>query len=93
MGIDGDVLDTINAGGKPKLSDAREQMAHDLAHELLSTRKLSEATYRAAEKLFDEKQLVTLVATVGQFSMTCLTTIAYDCTPGADTPYRIKPAG
>ena len=93
MGIEGDILEAINAGEKPKLADAREQMAYGLAHELLSTRRLDEATYAAANKLFDEKQLVTLIALVGQFSMTCLTTIAYDCTPGADSPYRLKPGG
>lgn len=91
IGIDADILNAINSGQKPKIADAREQMAHDLAHELLSNRKLSDATYKAAEKLFSEKELVTLIATVGQFSMTCLTTIAYDCTPSPDVPYRLKP--
>lgn len=90
MGIEADVLNAINSGRTPQLKDPREQMAHDLPRELLSTRKLSEATYKNAEKLFGEKELVTLVATVGQFSMTCLTTIAYDCTPSAEVPYRLK---
>lgn len=90
MGIEADILDAINSGGKPKLPNAREQMAHDLAVELLSSRKLAQATYDAASKLFNEKELVTLIATVGQFSMTCLTTIAYDCTPSPDVPHRLK---
>ena len=61
----------------------------DTAVELLTNKALSEASYAAAAKLFGEPQLVTLIATIGQFSMTCLTTIAYDCTPTDDVPYRL----
>lgn len=84
LGIATDVLDTINAGGRAKVADAREQMAYDLAREMLETRNLSEATYNAASKLFNENELVSLISTVGQFSMTCLTTIGFDCTPAPD---------
>ncbi len=84
LGIATDVLDTINAGGRPKVADAREQMAYDVARELLDSRNLSDATYDAAAKLFSEMEMVSLITTVGQFSMTCLTTIGFDCTPAAD---------
>jgi 4-carboxymuconolactone decarboxylase len=90
VGVSQEVIDTINAGKTPKLDDPRERMAYDVAVELLNTRKLSDATYAAAAKLFKEKELVSLIATVGAFSMTCLTTIAYDCTPPADVPHRLK---
>ena len=90
MGITQQTIDTINAGDTPQLDDPREKMAWDLAVEMLNNRKLSDATFASASGLFGEKQLVTLIATVGQFSMTCLTTIAYDCTPPADVPHRIK---
>lgn len=81
LGIPVAALDTINAGGRPQLDDPREQMAHDVAHELLASRNLSAATYDAASKLFSEMEMVSLIAGIGQFSMTCLTTIAFDCTP------------
>jgi 4-carboxymuconolactone decarboxylase len=90
IGVKQEILDTINSGGTPKLDDPREKMAYDVAVELLNKRNLSEATYAAAAKLFKEKELVSLVATVGAFSMTCLTTIAYDCTPPADVAHRLK---
>lgn len=89
-GIDQATIDIINDGGTPKLDDPRERMAWDLANELLATKKVSEATYASAARLFNEKELVSLVATIGQFSMTCLTTIAYDCTPTADMMQRLK---
>jgi 4-carboxymuconolactone decarboxylase len=91
IGIDAAIIDTINSGQRPTLPDAREQMAYDLAMELLSTRKLSDATYDKAAKLFEETELICLVSTVGQYSMTCLTTSAFDVTPGEDMPSRLKP--
>ena len=90
MGIAPAILDTINAGGTPKLDDPREQMAYDVAVELLKSHKLSDATYAKASALYNETELVSLIASVGQFSMTCLTTIAYDCTPPDDVPHRLQ---
>lgn len=84
LGIASDVLETINAGGRAKVDDAREQMAYDVAREMLETRNLSEATYASAAKLFSENELVSLITCVGQFSMTCLTTIGFDCTPASE---------
>ena len=90
LGIGQDVIDAINSGATPQLADAREKAAYDVAVELLRTRRLSDAAYASASKLFNEKELVSLIATIGQFTMTCLTTIAYDCTPPADVPHRLK---
>ena len=91
MGIAPEIVDAINSGGVPVLTDAREKVAYDLTVELLKAHRLSQSTYDAALKLFGEDALVSLVTNVGQFSMTCLTTIAFDCTPSADVPYRLKP--
>lgn len=90
MGIGQDIIDAINSGKAPQLADAREKTAYDVAVELLNNRKLSEATYSDAAKLFGEKELVSVIATVGQFSMTCLTAIAYDITPPDDVPHRLQ---
>jgi len=89
MDLEQEIIDTINAGGTPELSDPREKAAYDLTVELLNERKLSQETFDHASSLFDEKELVSLIATVGQFSMTCLTTVAYDCTPTDDLPHRL----
>jgi len=90
MGLSQAFVEAINAKTTPPLDTAREKMAHELALELLTNHKLSEATYAGASKLFNEKELVTLIATIGQFTMTCLTTIAYDCTPPDDAPQRLR---
>ena len=90
MGISQGIIDAINKGAPPALSDARENTAYDVAVELLGNKRLSDATYAAASGMFGEKELVSLIGTVGAFSMTCLTTIAYDCTPPDDVPHRLK---
>jgi 4-carboxymuconolactone decarboxylase len=90
MGFGQDIIDAINAGGTPALTDPREKMAYGVAMELLKNHKLSDATYAEAGKLFNEKELVSLVAIVGQFTMTCLTAIAYDCTPAGDAQQRLR---
>lgn len=90
IGLEQGLMDAINAGQRPQLADAREQMAYDLATEMLTSRKLSQATYDKARKLYGETELICLVATVGQYSMTCLTASAFDVTPPEDVPHRLK---
>ena len=93
IGLEQPLIDAINAGQSPNLPNAREQMAYDVAIELLSKRKLSQATYDKALALFGETPLICLVSTVGQYSMTCLTTSAFDVTPPDDVPHRLKHGG
>ena len=83
-GVSQATIDAINHRQPVKLANPREQMAHDLAQELLEKKSLSEATYKAAEKLFSEEELVALIAVTGQFSMVSCTANAYDITPPAD---------
>jgi 4-carboxymuconolactone decarboxylase len=89
-GLDQHIVDAINAGRAPDLTDAREQAAYDVATELLENKGLSEATYANAEKLFGDETLVALVAQVGSFCMTCCTANAFDITPPDDVPHRLK---
>ncbi len=90
IGLEQEIIDAINSGGTPDLSDPREKASYDLTVELLNNRKLSQETFDRASGLFNEKELVSLIASIGQFSMTCLTTIAYDCTPPDDVPHRLQ---
>jgi 4-carboxymuconolactone decarboxylase len=85
-GLDQPTIDAINARRDPKLANPREQLAWQVAKELLANRGLSEATYAAAAKQFKEAELVSLVATVGQFSMVSCTANAFDITPPDGAP-------
>jgi len=85
-GVDQPVIDAINAKKPLGLSSAREQTAHEVARELLANKGLSEATYAKAAKLFNEEELVALVAMTGQFSMVCCTANGFDISPAEGAP-------
>jgi len=86
VGITQAVIDAINARKEPELPDARERMCHAVARELLADKKVSDATYAAAEKALGVESLVAVVATTGSFSMTCLTANTFAIEPPADNP-------
>jgi len=85
-GVEQSVIDAINTRQDPGLDNPRDRAAYDVTRELLADHGLSDATYAAAEKSLGEADLIALVATVGQFSMTCCTTNAFDVTPPDDAP-------
>ena len=86
IGIEQRVIDAINAHGNPTLSDAREHTCLVVARELLARKGLSDETYAAAEKTMGLESLVALVASIGSFSMTCLTANTFGIDPPADNP-------
>ncbi len=86
VGIDQAVIDAINAHKTPSITDAREKTCFLVAHELLSNKGLSDATYAAAEKTMGLESLVALVASIGSFSMTCMTAGTFGIEPPAANP-------
>jgi len=91
VGLKQEEIDAINARGALPTASKRELLAHKIANELLADKRLSDATYAAAEAAFSTEELVALVARVGSFSMTCCTANAFDITPPDDVPDRLKP--
>ena len=89
-GIPQGVIDAINAHQTPDLPDARERICFTVARDMLANKGLSDATYEAAEKTMGLEHLVALVAAVGSFSMTCLTTATFQIAPPADNPMPLK---
>ena len=88
VGIDQAVIDAINARKSPSLTDARERTCFAVASEVLANKGLSDESYAAAEKTVGLESLVALIATIGSFSMTCLTaaTFGIDPPPANPTP-------
>jgi len=86
VGIPKGVIDAINARQTPDLPDARERTCHAAAHELLTSRSLSDASYAAAEKALGLESLVALVASTGSFSMTCMTANTFAIAPPPENP-------
>jgi 4-carboxymuconolactone decarboxylase len=88
VGIDQAVIDAINARKSPSLTDPRERTCFAVASEVLANKGLSDESYAAAEKTMGLESLVALIATIGSFSMTCLTaaTFGIDPPPANPTP-------
>ncbi len=86
IGIEQPVVDAINARKTPDLADARERTCFAVASEILANKGLSDASYAAAEKAMGLESLVTLVAAVGAFSMTCITAATFQIDPPANDP-------
>jgi 4-carboxymuconolactone decarboxylase len=85
-GIDQAAIDAINGRKTPDLADARERTCLTVARELLANKGLSDETYAAAEKTMGLEHLVALVASIGNFSMTCMTANTFGIDPPAANP-------
>ena len=86
VGIEQAVIDAINARKEPNVADERERTCFVVARELLANKGLSDATYAAAEKAMGLEHLVALIATTGNFSMTCMTANTFGIDPPAENP-------
>lgn len=67
-GLAQDVIDAIDEGRPPLFATVEQSMAHDMAREILETRKLSDATFARAVAIFGEPALVDLASIVGWYS-------------------------
>lgn len=85
-GIAQAAIDAINARATPDLADARERMCYRVTRDLLADKSLSDAVYQEAERTMGAEDLVGLVAAIGNFSMTCLSAVAFDLAPPAQNP-------
>jgi 4-carboxymuconolactone decarboxylase len=85
-GIAQPVIDAINAHKVPDLADARERTCYTVARDMLANKGLNDATYAAAEQTMGLEHLVALVAAVGSFTMTCLTTATFQIAPPPNNP-------
>ena len=90
IGIEQVVIDAINARKTPTLADARERMCLLVASELPANKGLSKETYSEAEKIMGTEGLVALVASIGSFSMTCLTANSFEIDPPAANPTPLR---
>ena len=90
IGISEDMIDAINDQIELPSDDAREKLVHKVSSELLTEHGLSNATYAKAETIFSEDELIALIARIGSFSMTCCTANAFDITPPAEAPARLR---
>ena len=91
-GIGQPVIDAINTGKTPDLADARERTCFVVARELLANKGLSDKTYAAAEATMGLEHLIALIASIGSFSMTCMTANTFEIDPPAANPTPLAAA-
>jgi 4-carboxymuconolactone decarboxylase len=63
----------IAAGKRPAGLQADEQAIYDFASELLETKEVSDATFKAVAERFGEKAVVDLICTMGYYSLVSMT--------------------
>ena len=67
-GLSESTIAAIRAGAAPTFQTVEQAMAHDVAREVLESRKLSAATYARAAGVFDTRALVDLASVIGWYS-------------------------
>ena len=82
-------LDILRSGGTPVFEAEDETIVHALAAELLTTREISEATYRHAEKVLGRLALVELIGILGYYGLISMTIKAFavDVQAGEPDPF------
>lgn len=77
-GVSEDILDTIQAEETPLFSDDRQRLAHALAHQLLTARRILPETYAEAYTLLGESPLIELVSIIGYYCLVSVTLNAFE---------------
>jgi len=79
-GLDPEIVATIKRGEQPKLEKRDEAAVYEFTRELLHTHRVSEATYRQAEKELGQVGLVELVGILGYYGLISMTITAFRVT-------------
>jgi 4-carboxymuconolactone decarboxylase len=77
-GLDPRAVEAIRTGELPTFERADEAAVHAFADELLHRRKVSDATYRRAEKEIGRRGLVELVGILGYYGLISMTIVAFE---------------
>lgn len=92
-GIDAEAVEAIRAGKPPKLARGDEAAAYAFAHELLTTRRVSDPTYARALEQLGMKGLVEFTGVLGYYGLISLTINAFEIPlpEGAKDPFADLP--
>jgi 4-carboxymuconolactone decarboxylase len=77
-GLDPQVVEAIRKGEQPIFDKPDEAALYAFASELLRDRKVSDETYRRAEKELGTRALVDLVGILGYYSLISMTIVAFE---------------
>ena len=88
-GLDATAVEKIRAGAEPELENDDERAVYAFSRELLTTRRVSDATYAFAEKILGKRGLVDLVGVLGYYGLISMTINAFEVPvpPGEKEPF------
>jgi 4-carboxymuconolactone decarboxylase len=88
-GVEEHIIRALAAGKRPEFPSGDDEAVFDLCTEMLSTRRISDATYKRALDTFGMQMLVDLVAIVGYYCMVSITLNAFEAPlpPGEGSPF------
>jgi 4-carboxymuconolactone decarboxylase len=90
-GVAESVIDSILANERPR--GAPDQvLIYDICRSLQTQRAISGELYASAIEMLGERGLVEIIATVGFYTLVCMTVSAFDCEvrPGVNAPFKRK---
>lgn len=89
-GLDRKIVEAVNAGDRPDITDPELAAIHRVASELLGSGNVSDATFKEAEKTLGYRRLVDVVGTVGHYTKTAMMANVAGAEPPPDAPSQLK---
>jgi 4-carboxymuconolactone decarboxylase len=80
-GLGADVIEAVRTGRAPPFADDGEAVVHGFCHEVLTTRRASDARFEAAKSLVGEAGVVDLVGLMGYYSLISFTLNVFQVEP------------
>jgi 4-carboxymuconolactone decarboxylase len=90
-GLSTDIIAELKANERPSGMAEDEAVVYDFVTELTTTKKVSDATYARAKKVFNDQQIVDLTAVAGNYVMVAmLLAMAEETVPsGKEEPFKV----
>jgi 4-carboxymuconolactone decarboxylase len=77
-GIDAAAIEAIRTGATPKFAKSDEQAIYDFATELVTKKRVSNATFERARKELGETSVIDLVGIIGYYGLVSVTLNAFE---------------
>ena len=89
-GLSPDIIAELKAGKRPSNMAEDEAVVYDFVTELTTTKKVSDATFARARKVFNDQQIVDLTAVAGNYVMVAMMLAMAEETvpPGKEPPFQ-----
>jgi 4-carboxymuconolactone decarboxylase len=86
-GIAKDAVEAIRTGRRPSFERSDEAAVYAFANELLTSRTVSEPTFKAAHQELGTEGIVDLVGILGYYTLISMTICAFKVAPGGTDPF------